>query len=58
MIILVSIKNFLRRGTSLAVQWLRLGAFTAKGPGPRFSPLVGELRSYKPCGVAKKKKRK
>ena len=40
------------------VQWVRLGAFTAKGPGPRFSPLVGELRSYKPCGVAKKKRKK
>ena len=36
-------------GNSLAVQWLGLRAFTAEG-------LVAELRSCKPCGVAKKKK--
>ena len=34
------------------VQWLQLGAFTAKGP---VQSLVGELRSHKPHGVAKKK---
>lgn len=28
-------------------QWLGLSTFSAKGP--RFSPLVGELRSRKPC---------
>ena len=40
-------------GTSLAVQWLVLRAFTAEG----VNSIPGlELRSYKPCGTAKKKK--
>ena len=43
-------------GNSLAVQWLRLHAFTAEGPGS--GSLVGELSSHKPRSVAKKKKRK
>ena len=43
-------------GNSLAVQWLELCAFTAKGPG--FNPQSRNLRSHKPCGMAKKKKEK
>ena len=39
----------------MAVQWLGLCALTAKVEG---SILVGELRSCKPCGVVKKKKKK
>ena len=39
-------------GNSLAVQWLGLGAFTEVA---RVQCLVGELRSHKPHGVAKKK---
>ena len=39
-------------GNSLVVQWLGLGAFTAKWA------LVRELRSHKPRGAAKKKKKK
>ena len=35
------------------VQWLRLGAFTARA---RALSLVGELRSCKLCGMAKKEK--
>ena len=35
------------------VQWLRLGAFTARA---RVQSLVGELRSCKPRGTAKKRK--
>ena len=44
-------------GNSLVVQWLGLGAPTARA---RVRSLVGELRSYKPHGEAKKttKKRK
>ena len=40
------------RGKSLPVQWLRLGAFTvwAQVQSP-----VGELRSHKPCSMAKRK---
>ena len=34
------------------VQWLRLGTFTAVA---RVQSLVGELRSYKLCGVGKKR---
>ena len=44
-----------RKGNSLAVQWLELGAFTAAA---RVQYLVGELRSHKPRSVAKKKKRR
>ena len=39
-------------GNSLAVQWLGLRAFTAEG---QVRSLVGELRSHKPSGAAKKK---
>ena len=39
-------------GNSLVVQWLGLGTFTAVG---RVQSLVGELRSCKPCSVAKNK---
>ena len=35
------------------VQWLGLGAFTGKLAWVQ--SLVGELRSHKPCGTAKKK---
>ena len=38
-------------GNSLVVQWLGLGAFTAMA---RVRSLVGELRSCRPRGVAKK----
>ena len=37
-------------GTSLAIQWLRLGAFTA---GAQVQSLVEELRSPKPHGMAR-----
>ena len=40
-------------GTSPAVQWLRLHAFTAGGVG---SIPVREIRSYILCSMAKKKK--
>ena len=33
------------------IQWLGLRAFTAKGS------LVGEIRSHKPCGTVRKKKK-
>ena len=39
-------------GNSLEVQWLGLGALTAVA---QVQSLVGELRSCKPHGVAKKK---
>ena len=42
-----------RPRNSLAVQWLGLSAFTAVA---RVRSLVGELRSCKPCSVARKKK--
>ena len=42
-------------GTSLAVQWLGLGAFTAVA---RVQSLVRELRSRKVCGTAKNKRTK
>ena len=45
-------KKLLKQGNSLAVQWLGLGAFTAT---VGVQSLVGELRSHKPPGVAKKK---
>lgn len=41
-------------GTSLAVHWLGYGASPL---GPRFQILFGELRSYKPCSTAKKKRK-
>ena len=41
-------------GNSLVVQWLRLGTFTAWA---QVRSLVRELRSWKPCGAAKKKKK-
>ena len=37
------------------VQWVGLGAFTARTWD---QSLVGELRSHKPCGMAKKRKKK
>lgn len=40
-------------GNSLVAQWLRLRAFR---PGPRFNP-VRDLRAYKLCSAAKKKKK-
>ena len=39
-------------GYSLAIQWLGLGTFTAMA---WVQPLVKELRSYKPRGMAKRK---
>ena len=42
-------------GNSLAVQWLELGAFTAR---PWVQSLVRELRSHKLRGMAEKKKKK
>ena len=42
-------------GNSLVVQQLRLCAFAAEGTG---SILVGELRSHRPYGTAKKRKKK
>ena len=47
-------KKNAKTGNSLVVQWLGLHAFTAEGPG---SILVGELRSHKLHGAAKKKKK-
>ena len=41
-------------GNPLAVQWLGFGTFTA---GVLVRSLVGELRSHKLCGAAKKKSR-
>ena len=40
-------------GTSLAVQWLGLSAFTAMA---LVRSLVGELRPHEPCSTIKKKK--
>ena len=40
---------------SLVVQWLRLSTFTVRA---QVQSLVGELRSHKPCCVARKKKKK
>ena len=42
-----------RGGNSLVVQWLGLGAFTAVA---QVQPLVKELRSLKPCGIAPQNK--
>ena len=42
-----------KTGNSLVVQWLGLCIFTAEGPGS-IPGLVRELRSHKPCGMAKK----
>ena len=44
----------MRRGNSLAVQWLGLCTFTAEGRG---SVPGGELRCPKPRSMAEKKKR-
>ena len=41
-------------GNSLAVQWLGLGTSTAVA---QVQSQVGELRSHKLCGAAKKKKK-
>ena len=38
----------------MVVQWLGLRAFTA---GAQVQSLVRELRSWKPCGMAKKKEK-
>ena len=43
------------QGNSLVVQWLGLSAFTA---GAQVQSLVRQLKSHKPCSVAKKKKKK
>ena len=48
------IKKYNCPGTSLVIQWFRLGAVTA---GARVQSLVGEL-SHKPHGATKKKKKK
>ena len=48
------VKFFLKRGNSLAVQWLGLSTFTAMA---QVQSLVGEVRSQKLCGIAKKKKK-
>ena len=50
----VELRNQDMGETPLAVQWVRLHASTAGGPG---SSLVRELRSRMPQGVAKKKKK-
>ena len=42
-------------GNSMVVQWLGLGAFTAR---PQVQSLVGELRSCKPGSMAKKRERR
>ena len=41
---LEKLNNILNSGSSLAVQWLGLSAFTAV---PQFQSLVGELRSHR-----------
>ena len=57
--VIIPIKNsgwWVGGGNSLAIQWLGLGTFTAKGLGSSQTTgdfvhfLVGELRSHKPCG--------
>ena len=48
---IVTFKNWLQIGSSLAVQWLGLGAFTAVA---QVQSLVEELRSHKPLGEKKK----
>lgn len=50
---LSSLKRTAEQRNSLVVQRLGFCAFGAVGPG---SILVGDLKSYKPCGAAKKKK--
>ena len=40
------------------VQWLGLDAPTAEGMGSVIQSLVGELKSYMLCSVAKKKRKK
>ena len=51
----VLIQAYISTGNSLVVQSLGLGAFIA---GTWVQSLVGELRSCKPCGVAKRNKNK
>ena len=56
---ILSLHQATHPGTSLAIQWIKTPCFYCVGCG--FSPLVGELRSRKPCGVAsggKKEKKK
>ena len=53
--ILKATNNTSSIGYSLVVQWLGLGAFTARA---WVRSLVRELSSYKPKGEAKKKKKK
>ena len=48
-------KHAVFEGSSLVAKWLGFQAFTAVA---QVQFLVGELRSCKPCGVAKKKKKK
>ena len=48
---LEKLNNILNSGSSLAVQRLGLGAFTAV---PRFQSLVGELRSHRLHRLVKK----
>lgn len=50
---LSSLKRTAEQRSSLVVQRLGVYAFGAVGPG---SILVGDLKSYKPCGAAKKKR--
>ena len=45
----------MKRGNSLAVQWLGLGTFTARA---QVRSLFRELRSRKPSGAAKEKRKK
>ena len=50
---MMTFKNHFR-GTSLVVRWLGLNASTAEGLGSIIQFLVGELKSYMLCSVAKK----
>lgn len=52
--LLSSLKRTAEQRNSLVVQRLGFCAFGAVGPG---SILVGDLKSYKPCGAAKNKKK-
>ena len=45
-----------RYGNSLAVWWIGFHTFTGEGLGSSLVP--GELRSHKPCGMAKKRGKK
>lgn len=46
----------IRYGNSLAVWWIGFHTFTGEGLGSSLVP--GELRSHKPCGMAKKRGKK